>query len=178
MLQLIAATSVFTGHSHIFREKDGYCAVLCLVAQACLTLCDPMYCSLPASSVEFSRQEYWSGLRALLQGIFPTQGLNPVLLHCRRILYLLSHQGSPRILECVAYPLARGTSWPRTRTRGSCTAGRFFTSWATTDALCSTDCFSEDPCALLLRVHLPFFCPFSYSTPSLTANKASSPSVK
>ena len=39
---------------------------------------------------------------SLLQGIFPTQELNPGLLHCRRILYHLSHQGSPRILEWVA----------------------------------------------------------------------------
>ena len=36
---------------------------------------------------------------SLLQGIFPTQGSNPGLPHCRRILYQLSHQGSPRILE-------------------------------------------------------------------------------
>ncbi|KAM7232307.1 hypothetical protein CapIbe_017068, partial [Capra ibex] len=35
------------------------------------------------------------GFHALLQGIFPTQGLNPVLSHCKRILYHLSHQGSP-----------------------------------------------------------------------------------
>ena len=35
----------------------------------------------------------------LLQGIFPTQGSNPGLPHCRQILYQLSHQGSPRILE-------------------------------------------------------------------------------
>ena len=41
---------------------------------------------------------------ALLQGIFPTQGSNPALPHCRRILYPLSHKGSPRILEWVAYP--------------------------------------------------------------------------
>ena len=34
------------------------------------------------------------GCHALLQGIFPTQGLNPGLLHCRQILYCLSHQGS------------------------------------------------------------------------------------
>ena len=40
---------------------------------------------------------------SLLQGIFPTQGSNPGLLHCRWILYELSHKGSPRILECVAY---------------------------------------------------------------------------
>ena len=50
----------------------------------------------------FSRQEYWSGLPcSLLQGIFPTQGSNPGLPHWRQILYSLSHQGSPRILEWV-----------------------------------------------------------------------------
>ena len=35
------------------------------------------------------------GCHFLLQGIFPTQGLNPGLLHCRQILYQLSYQGSP-----------------------------------------------------------------------------------
>ena len=44
------------------------------------------------------------GSLSFLQGIFPTQGLNPGLLHIRQILYHLSHQGSPRILEWVAYP--------------------------------------------------------------------------
>ena len=50
----------------------------------------------------FSRQEYWVGFHALLQGILLTQGSNPGLLHCRWVLYHLSHQGSPtdiRILE-------------------------------------------------------------------------------
>ena len=51
--------------------------------------------------------------RSLLQGIFPTQGLNPGLPHCRQILYQLSHQGSPRILEQVAYPFSRDSSQPR-----------------------------------------------------------------
>ena len=46
-------------------------------------------------SIEFSRQEYWSGLPCLLQGIFPTQGSKPVFPHYRWILYHLSHQGSP-----------------------------------------------------------------------------------
>ena len=36
---------------------------------------------------------------SLLQGIFPTLGSNPDLLHCGQILYQLSHKGSPRILE-------------------------------------------------------------------------------
>ena len=47
------------------------------------------------------------GSSSLLQGIFPNQGLNPGLPHCRQILYHLSHQGSPRILEWVAYPFFR-----------------------------------------------------------------------
>ena len=44
------------------------------------------------------------GSLSLLQGIFPIQGSNPGVPHCRWILYQLSHKGSPRILECVAYP--------------------------------------------------------------------------
>ena len=49
------------------------------------------------------------GSRALLQRIFPTQGLNPGLLHCRQILYQLNHKGSPRTLEWVAYPFSSGS---------------------------------------------------------------------
>ena len=45
----------------------------------------------------FSRQEYWMGCHALLQGIFPTQELNPGLLRCRWILYRMRHQESPYI---------------------------------------------------------------------------------
>ena len=58
----------------------------------------------------------------IFQGIFPTQGLNPDLLHCRQIVYHLSHKGSPRMLEWVAYPFSSGSSWPRNRTRVSCIA--------------------------------------------------------
>ena len=54
--------------------------------------------------MEFSRPEYCSGCLPLLQGIFPTQGSNPGLPHCRRILYQLSHKGNPRIIEWVAHP--------------------------------------------------------------------------
>ena len=49
----------------------------------------------------------------LLQGIFPTQGRTQVLPHCGRVLYQLSHQGSPRILEWVAYPFSSRSSQPR-----------------------------------------------------------------
>ena len=66
----------------------------------------------------------------LLQGIFPTQGSSPGLPHCRRILYQLSHKGSPRILEWVACPFASGSSKPRNWTGVSCIAGGSFTSRA------------------------------------------------
>ena len=69
-----------------------------------------------------------------LQGIFPTQGSNPGLSHCRQILYQLSHQESPRILELVAYPFSRGSSQPRNRTKVSCIVSGFFTIWATREA--------------------------------------------
>ena len=68
-------------------------------------------------------QNTGAGSLSLLQGIFPVQELNPALLHCRQILYQLSHEGSPRILEWVAYPFSSGSFQPRNRTRVSCIAG-------------------------------------------------------
>ena len=68
-----------------------------LVSQLCLTLCDPMDCSLPGFSVH-----------GILQA---------------------------RILEWIAIPFFRGFSWPRNQTQVSCLAGRFFTIWATREAL-------------------------------------------
>ena len=65
-----------------------------------------------------------------LQGIFPTQRLNPGLPLCRQILYKLSHKESPSILKWLAYPFSSGSSQPRNRTGVSCIAGRFFTNWA------------------------------------------------
>ena len=68
------------------------------VVQLCPTLCDPVdvvvvVCQA-ALSMEFSRQEYGVGCHFLLQGIFPTQGLNPDLPHCKQILYHLSYEES------------------------------------------------------------------------------------
>ena len=70
------------------------------------------------------------GCHALLQGIFPIQGLNPGLPHCRRILYQLSHKGRPSILEWVVSPFSSRSSQPRNWTGVSCIAGGFFTNWA------------------------------------------------
>ena len=70
------------------------------------------------------------GSLSLLQGIFPTQGSNPGLPHCRWILYQLSHKRSPRILEWVACPFSSQSSQPRNGTGISWIAGLFFTNWA------------------------------------------------
>ena len=108
----------------------------CLVALSCRTLCNLMDYSPPRSSVPgYSLgKNTGMGCHALLQGIFLTQGSNPGLPRCRWILYHLSHQGRPRILEWVAYLFSRGYSQPRNQTRISWIEARFFTSWATREA--------------------------------------------
>ena len=88
-------------HAHTREDPEIYqiwTELCCAQSQSCLTLwphgLQPTRLLGPWES---SRQEYWSGLPALLQEIFPTRGLNPGLLCCRWILYQLSHQGSPDI---------------------------------------------------------------------------------
>ena len=81
---------------------------VCLVAQLCLTLCDPMDCSLPGYSVHEDSPDKNTGVgfcAILHQRIFPTQGSNRGLLLYRQILYQLSYQGSPCIL---GFPSFRG----------------------------------------------------------------------
>ena len=65
-----------------------------LFSRCHIQLCNPMDYSPPGSSVHPGKNTR-VGCCALLQGIFPTQGSNPGLPHCRQILYHLSHQGSP-----------------------------------------------------------------------------------
>ena len=68
----------------------------CMRPQSCLTLCDPMDCCPPGSSVH-ARQKYWSALPFPTQEIFLTQGLNPHflhLLHWQADSLPLSHLGS------------------------------------------------------------------------------------
>ena len=67
------------------------CVVLCLVAQSCPALCNPMDCSHGDSP----GKNTGVGSHALLQGIFLAQESNWGLLHCRQILYQLSYQRSP-----------------------------------------------------------------------------------
>ena len=71
--------------------------VLCLAAQSCLTLCGPMDCSPPGSSVhgDFPGENTGVGCHALLQGIFPTQGSNPGLPHLQVNSLLSESPGKP-----------------------------------------------------------------------------------
>ena len=109
-----------------------HCAVLCLVTQSCPPLWDPIDCSPPGSFVHGNSpgKNNEVGCHVFLQGIFPTQGSNPGLPHCRWIFYHLS----PWILEWISYPFFRGSSRLRNQTGVFCIAGRFFTSWATREA--------------------------------------------
>ena len=101
------------------------------VGQSCPTLCDPhgLYHLWNSPG-----QNTGVGSHSLLQGIFPTQGSNPGLLHCRQILYQLSHGGILRILEWVAYSFFSRSSQPRNRTGVPCIAGGFLTNWTIREA--------------------------------------------
>ena len=72
------------------REETTWLHLCVKVPQSCPTLCNPM-----DYTVHGILQNTGAGSLSLLQGIFPTRGSNLGLLHCRWILYLLSHQGSP-----------------------------------------------------------------------------------
>ena len=88
--------------------------MLCLAVQSCPVLCEPMDCSLSGSSKKSTgilqaRILEWVAMPSSWDlpfgppfNIFPTQGSNTGLPHCRRVFYILSHQGSPRIL-CIAF---------------------------------------------------------------------------
>ena len=154
------------------------------VTQSCPTLCNAMdYTVLGILQTRILEWVVFS--LSLLQGIFPTQGSNPGLLHWRRILYQLSHRGSPRILEWVAYPFSSGSSQPRSRIGLSCLAGRLFANWAIREGM---EANSEQPlwvkhsvsCVILdtekpnlaleqltveegSRKHMPFLC--SWNSP-------------
>ena len=123
----------------LFENAATVNRVLCSVPQSCPTLCDPMDCNPPGSSVHGDSPGKNTGVffNAFLQGNFPTQGSNPGLPHCRQNLYCLSHQGSKvkvaqscvtlcdpldcivhgilqaRIMEWIAFPFSRRSFQPR-----------------------------------------------------------------
>ena len=90
---------VLTFISKIQQKSINTCQYLLtvkvLVPQSCLTLCDPRDCSPPGSSAHLILQvkiHEWVAI-SFSRGIFMTQGSNLGLLHCRQILYYLSHLG-------------------------------------------------------------------------------------
>ena len=88
----------FNAFSHVRKELFA-CVCVCSFTQSYLTLCHPLDCRTPGSRIHgiFSDKNTRVGCHFLLYGIFPIQQLNPRLLHLLhcRILYMLSHQGSP-----------------------------------------------------------------------------------
>ena len=81
-------------HDTEHKNNEHFNGVLCLVTQSCLTGLQPARLFHPVDS---PGQNTGVCCHVLFQDIFPTQGLNLGLPHCRWILYLLSYQGSPVI---------------------------------------------------------------------------------
>ena len=149
--QILSTTSSFQGHClhpgsycyHLLwalsKLTGGHMKLWAWIAlmslksesKSCSVMSDSLWPHGLYSPWNSPHQNTGVGSLSLLQWIFPTQELNQCLLHCRQILYQLSHKGSPRILEWVAYPFSSGSSWPRNQTGVSCVAGGFFTNWAT-----------------------------------------------
>ena len=91
------------------------CVCVCvLVTELYLTLCDPMDCSPPGSSIHGTLQV--------------------------------------RILEWVAIPFSRGSSWPRDQTLVSCIAGRCFTTWTTREAPIIISCMAPHSSTLAWKI--------------------------
>ena len=68
-----------------------------LVTHLCLTLCDPIYCSLLGSSVhEILQAKILEWVAISFSGYLPNPGNEHRLLYCRQIFYHLSHQGEMR----------------------------------------------------------------------------------
>ena len=75
----------------LVSSASRFCPLKVKLTQSCPTLCNPMDYSVHG----ILQARILSGNLSLLQGIFPTQGANPDLLHSRQILYQLSYQGIP-----------------------------------------------------------------------------------
>ena len=132
------------------KKSKNRTIMLCLVAQSRPTLCDPIDCSQPGSSIHgenapcipliwventqptsvFSRQEYWNRLPCLPPGDLPNPGIELRSPTLQMDSLLSEPPRKPRILEWVAYPFSRGSSQPQNWTGISCIAREFFTNWA------------------------------------------------
>ena len=125
----------FVGKTYIYRgRKLGWRGRLYYLpwkkseSESCSVMSDSLWPHGLYSPWNSPGQNTEAGSLSLLQGVFPSQGLSPGLMHYRRILYHLSHKESSRKLEWVAYLFSSRSSWARNWTRVSCIAGRFFTN--------------------------------------------------
>ena len=82
---------------HLSHQRSLYYIVVLCQSLSCIQLLAIPWTIAHQAPLfmEFSRQEYWSGLPCSFEEIFPTQVSNLSLQHCRQILYCLSHQGGP-----------------------------------------------------------------------------------
>ena len=115
-------------------------STLCFVAQLCLTLCDPVNCSPPAT-VAHQQLKPMELLQARILewvAVPSSRGSSQPRARkqgsCTVVILFTVWARSPRILEWVAYPFSRGSSRHRNWIGVSCIAGGFFTSWATREA--------------------------------------------
>ena len=134
----------------ILAVSSSFYQLVCLLytCESCSVVSDSLWPHGLYSPWNSLGQNTEVGSLCLLPGIFPTQGSNPGLSHCRLILYQLSHKGSPFymcvcVCVCVcinmywsgvAISFSRGSSQPRDWTQVSCIVGRRFTLWATREA--------------------------------------------
>ena len=88
---------------------------MCLVAQLCLFATPWTVAHQAFLSGDSPAKNTGVGYHALRQGIFPTQGSNPGFLHCRRILYQLSYQGSPCCCCCEVASVVSDSVRPQRR---------------------------------------------------------------
>ena len=133
-------------------------------------------CYAPVSTV-FSRQEYWSGLPFIAPRDLPTQGLNLGLLHRRRILYHLSHQGSPdlSLLQIIFQMATRGQTGAEHRLKINKPSLGRIKSFLTALLPCLSSlpsCSSQE--SRILSTYFPFA---TFSLPVLSSRTPPHPSI-
>ena len=111
---------ILAGRLVIIESPGKHIHCCCSATQSCLTLCSPMDCRMPSLPFPHHLSKFagWG---------------HPAISHNRG---QIREDLQARILEWVATPFSRGSFQPRDRTWVSCIAVRFFTIWATREALC------------------------------------------
>ena len=131
------------------------------VTQSCLTLCNPMDCSLPGSSFRWDSPGQNTGVvrHFFLQGIFPNQGSNHTILLCRQILYYLSYQFIMSQVTFLVHRASKGGEvpiWPSTSHTPPPQENRWKRQWGREELTCwSIDAVSmADAVQTLFTLHL------------------------